>query len=98
MRKVVKTGDTYDAVYNTVYIGTYPSKVQAEAALKGVSAYLANLANSTLGSKEPHKGIRHLGKRWYVTYPKGVKGSFGTLAEALACQTATKANQPCTQP
>ena len=98
MRKIVKTGDTYDAVYSTVYIGTYPSKVQAEAALKGVSAYLANLANSTLGSKDPHKGIRHLGKRWYVTYPKGVKGSFSTLAEALACQTTTKANQPCIQP
>lgn len=37
IRQVIKAGESYDALYSSVYVGTYPSKAQAEAALKGGS-------------------------------------------------------------
>ena len=97
IRQVIKTGESYDALYNSVYVGTYTSKAQAEAALKGVAAYLQQQA---LNSKEHHKGIRYVGKRYYITYPKGVRGSFTTLDTALAHQASIRNNlesQPWTK-
>lgn len=94
IRQVVRIGvNTYDALYNSVYVGTYTSKAQAEAALKGVAAYLQQQDSR---SSESHKGIRYVGKRYYITYPKGIKGSFITLDEALAHQASAKTNQPLT--
>ena len=94
VRQVIKLGvNTYDALYSSVYVGTYPSKVQAEAALKGVAAYLQQQDSR---SSEHHKGIRYVGKRYYISYPKGVKGSFPTLEAALAHQASirtTKGNE-----